>query len=160
MVGTQALLSRGFNWAWYPKGWKVSMAGFHGIWDHPWTGFHWHTAPPALVLGMRRQYFKGGKRKHMYHAFSSVNHRTSYSIISDLPCPQCHLTLSLFCLSTVDIQCSVAWFFAKVKPTIFDGAIVMFPKEVFLGNGCPVIETYQEFYLFMYPTSYCDIRTR
>ncbi|XP_037374192.1 putative oocyte-secreted protein 1 homolog [Talpa occidentalis] len=61
-------------------------------------------------------------------------------------------------LSAIQVYCTEWWFFAKIKPTIFNN-VYMNPEEAFLGDNCPV--TYLMpglYYEFFYHPYDCGIK--
>nr|XP_012615293.1 oocyte-secreted protein 1-like [Microcebus murinus] len=55
------------------------------------------------------------------------------------------------------VSCSLEWFYVKVRALTIGNWYVL-SDEVFLGRGCPVTEVWQDFYIFLYPTTDCDIQ--
>ena len=78
-----------------------------------------------------------------------------------LICVTATLTESfLFYFLAVKVRCSHFWFYAKIKPTLFQN-LYMNPDEAFLGDDCPVtyISPDAHYELFYYSNK-CGIITK
>ncbi|XP_043736659.1 oocyte-secreted protein 1 [Cervus elaphus] len=62
--------------------------------------------------------------------------------------------------SAVKVRCSYFWFYAKIKPTLFQN-LYMNPDEAFLGDDCPVTYISPDgHYEFFYYSNKCGIITK
>uniref|UniRef100_A0A8C8YR83 Oocyte secreted protein 1 n=1 Tax=Prolemur simus TaxID=1328070 RepID=A0A8C8YR83_PROSS len=62
--------------------------------------------------------------------------------------------------AAIQAQCTLHWFCARIKPTIFHNYYVN-PQDVYLGDDCPVTDVEPDaYYEFFYHPSECGIVTK
>ncbi|XP_058518227.1 putative oocyte-secreted protein 1 homolog [Ochotona princeps] len=59
----------------------------------------------------------------------------------------------------LEVHCTLTWLQVNLKALTI-GDWYLLSDEVFLGHGCPVTNVYEDMYVFLYPTSDCDIKSQ